>query len=214
MVVKTIRKRIPIIVLFFLIFPILLNQQVIAASTASTGVNFSASKYNLSASVSTPYLNNVTVNITLTGINMTVINSTYSSGAVYVKYIVLTYDFGSKFFDMNETKLFEYDNRTYEAENFSRVLYFPIREIGKYTLNVTVCFTARVFFITLDIIKSVNLPISVETGSQQVSINLSPESLNGWMSPLDTILLSVVISAIVVIVENFVLLKIYKRKRK
>ena len=207
------RKRI-LVMLFLLSFLVLCNRQVIAVSTAGADVNFSSSEYKIVASVSTPYLNNVSIDITLTGINMTVINSSYSSGAVYIKYIVLTYDYGSKFFDMNETKLFEYDNRTYEAKNFSRVLYFPIRDIGDYILNITVCFTIRVFFVVLDITKSVSLPIRVETGSQQVSINLSPENLKGGISPLDTILLCVVVSSIVVIVENFAFRKISKMKRE
>ena len=207
------RKRI-LVMLFLLSFLVLCNRQVIAVSTAGASVNFSSSEYKIVASVSTPYTNNVSIDITLTGINMTVINSSYSSGAVYIKYIVLTYDYGSKFFDMNETKLFEYDNRTYEAKNFSRVLYFPIRDIGDYILNITVCFTIRVFFVVLDITKSVSLPIHVETGSQQVSINLAPENLNDSLSLIDIVLVSITVSSVVVVVENLVFLKICKRKIK
>jgi len=195
------------LILFFLLFvPLETNM------TYSEKIGwFGPLKYRVSAEIADPYNDSVVVSLELVDVNETALQNPFTVGFGALKYVIVTFDYYSKFFDFNMTELFKYGNGTYEAYNYTFRLYFPIFSKGNCTLNVTVVVWMVVFIVSVEI--PVSLVLSANVPYSRVPVNLSLPGQQLYPSPYESIVYWLYGLTALVLGELGVIIYLIKRGR-
>ncbi len=176
---------------------------------------------NISAEATDPYDGYVTVFVNAT-VNATAANETgtFKVTFAFLHSIILTYDYGSKFFPCNISMVFanatagsnvssSYSNKTFYPQELR--LHFPIERAGVWDLNVTV--NLLIYTIVVFVVIPTEVPITLTLNARVPSAGGIEEITEGsegvaiWLYPLSTVV--AVESAAIV----YLILEVRKLKR-
>ncbi|MGQ4915659.1 MAG: hypothetical protein ACP6IU_13095 [Candidatus Asgardarchaeia archaeon] len=168
----------------------------VATVSESRTIPLYTANYSAVVSVSDPYDGWVHIELKLAWVNETMASSALVSEMAALTAIIITYDYGSKYFTLEKMGFYNTNKENFAHDNITADLYFPIREPGSFTLNIT--FEILDVVVLLLIIESFTLPYSLQ-------INVNSNNLS--VMSLVQILLGIVIIQSVLIAFLFYKLK-------